>query len=420
MKAKRIHNLLKSAFCCMAAVLSSCKEEIPMVNLGIDDHYAVARMQALVLHPEFDGEAYVWTMPDSAGNDCVVSTERDFVFCQEKEGTYELGLQIKDKTNPYSHRVQIEVWEEEVAYSPYIAKVYEYCPAPGQFVNMMPEYEPGNTYADMLKKAEESISGTNDVMISLGAYGGYVTFGFDHSVVNVPGEYDFKILGNAFYSDQAPDPDNPDSGGSAEPGIVMVSFDRNRNGIPDDEWYELAGSEYHKPQTKHGYAITYHRPDPLKPSSPSHEDPSVTDTSYIRFTDNEGKTGYVTKNAFHRQSYFPQWLSSESLSFGGTKLADNAVDESGNGTFYVLYAYDWGYADNHPNEAADKSSFKIEWAVDKDGKPVHLPCIDFVRVYTGVSQNCGWVGEISTEISRAEDLHLLNNELSEHEKNLQR
>ena len=47
-----------------------------------------------------------------------------------------------------------------------------------------------------------------------------------------------------------------------------------------------------------------------------------------------------------------------------------------------------------------------EWAVDADGNPVHLPCIDFVRVYTGVSQSCGWLGETSTELSRAEDLHI--------------
>ena len=55
---------------------------------------------------------------------------------------------------------------EEVEYSPYIARVYEYRPAPGQFINEMPKYEEGNTEADMIQKAEDCISGTNDVMIS--------------------------------------------------------------------------------------------------------------------------------------------------------------------------------------------------------------------------------------------------------------
>ena len=77
-------------------------------------------------------------------------------------------------------------------------------PAPGQFVNIMPLYEEGDTEEDMCRKARESISGTNDIMISLGGYGGYVTFGFDHTVVNVPGQKDFKILGNAFYADANP------------------------------------------------------------------------------------------------------------------------------------------------------------------------------------------------------------------------
>ncbi len=386
--------------------LVACKPEIPMVSLGIDDYYAVARMQPLVLHPEYEGESYIWTMGDRAGNETVVSTERDFVFCSADTGAYALHLQIEDPVNPYEHDVYIVVWGEEVAYSRYITRVYEYCPAPGQFVNVMPEYEAGNTYADMLRKAEESIAGTNDVLISLGAYGGYVTFGFDHSVVNVPGEYDFKIFGNAFYSAETPNPDNPNSGGSAEPGIVMVSFDRNRNGLPDDTWYELAGSEYRKPATRHAYEITYYRPDPMKPPTPDPQVPSVTDTSYIRFTDNDGRVGFVQRNAFHPQAYYPQWVEAGSMTFRGTKLADNAVDESGNGTYYVLYAYDWGYVDNHPNEAEDKSSFNIEWAVDEKGNPVHLPCVDFIRVYTGVSQSCGWLGETSTELSRAEDLHV--------------
>jgi hypothetical protein len=71
---------------------------------------------------------------------------------------------------------------------------------------------------------------------------------------------------------------------------------------------------------------------------------------------------------------------------------------------YLLYAYDWGYADNQPN-AGNLSNFDIEWAVDKDGRKTHLPEIHFVKVYTAVNQYCGWIGESSTEISGAVDLH---------------
>ena len=94
-----------------------------------------------------------------------------------------------------SHTMTVDVLHEEVEFSPYIATVTEYCPAPGQFVNEMPRYDEGDTAEDMARKAGECISGTNDVMISLGAYGGYVTFAFDHTVVNLPGN-DFRIWGN--------------------------------------------------------------------------------------------------------------------------------------------------------------------------------------------------------------------------------
>ena len=69
--------------------------------------------------------------------------------------------------------------------SPYIYKVYEYMPAPGQFVNKLPLYEQGDTKNDMRLKAEESIEGETGVTVSLGGYGGYITFGFDHMVENV-------------------------------------------------------------------------------------------------------------------------------------------------------------------------------------------------------------------------------------------
>lgn len=311
-----------------------------------------------------------------------------------------------DAQNPVTQEVEINVDEESVAYSRYITEVYEYRPAPGQFVNIMPLYEEGDTEEDMCRKARESISGTNDIMISLGGYGGYVTFGFDHTVVNVPGQKDFKILGNAFYADANPNPSAPDSGGSCEPGIVMVSIDRNNNGLPDDEWYELAGSEYHKPETRHGFQITYTRPAADKVPTPDDNSP-ITDTTYILWETGDGEKGYIAKNAYHTQDYYPAWIAEDRLQFSGTRLADNAVDESGgNGSYFVLYAYKWGYVDNHPNNEEDKISFDIGWAVDSLGNPVHLPGVDFIRVYTGVNQQCGWLGETSTELSRAEDLHV--------------
>lgn len=400
-------NKLKFLYILPALALCSCHDDGPdMVNLGIDSQYSVYRMTPLRLHPEFPGKGYVWTMPDRQGNDSVISRNRDLYFVRELPGDYRVKLQIVDPENPVEHTVCIKVWEEDVAYSPYISRVYEYRPAPGQFINILPQYETGDTAEDMRRKAEECISGKNDVMISLGNYGGYVVFGFDHTVVNRPGKYDFKIHGNAFYASSNPNPAAPNSGGSSEPGIVMVSQDLNGNGLPDDPWYELAGSEYSKPATQHGYTITYHRPDAGHVAVPG-ATPSITDTRYIRYSGSDGAEGYVEKVAFHGQSYWPAWDTADTMSFTGTLLPPNAVDESHQGTFFVLYALPWGYADNHPNEKGDLASFNIDWAVDPLGNPVKLDGIDFIKVYTGVNQQCGWIGETSTEICRAEDLHLL-------------
>lgn len=278
-------------------------------------------------------------------------------------------------------------------YSPYVTQVLEYRPAPGQFVNEMPEYEDGDTQEDMNAKALAAIGGNARGLVTLGGYGGYIVCGFDHTIENVPGEADFKVLGNAFYSSETQAGSTSRLGGSCEPGIVMVAYDRNKNGKPDDdEWYELAGSEYGKPTTVKGYEITYQRP-------------AGATLADIPWTDNQGGSGYILRNSYHSQDYWPMWLGDGEMAFRGTLLPPNAVDESGTGTYWVLYAYDWGYADNRLN-SEDESDFDIGWAVDSDGNSVDLPGADFVKIYTGMNQQCGWLGETSTEVMGITDLHL--------------
>ena len=284
------------------------------------------------------------------------------------------------------------------ANSPYLSKVYEFKPAPGQFINSMPEYEEGDDETAILLKVEEQVCGDkNPGMISLGAWGGYVVFGFDHPVVNVKGEYDFKIYGNAFVANGAT------GKGSCEPGIVMVSCDENGNGMPDDKWYELAGSEYSKPTTIHDYTLTYYKPSADHVAVPDSENKHITDVAYIKWTDNKGGEGYVKKNVFNKQDYWPLWLEGETMTFSGCRIADNYAEESGTGTYYTQSMLEYGYADNQPN--ASDPGFKIDWAVDENGASVHLPVIHFIKVYNAINQDCGWLGETSTEICGGEDLH---------------
>ena len=177
-----------------ALALGGCDNDgIPYVSLGLDDLYKVARMQTVDLRPAFTGESYRWTVKTASGADSLLSEEKDYIFLMQYPGTYDVTFRIFDPVNPIVHRMTFYVVEEEVEYSPYIATVYEYCPAPGQFVNAMPEYREGDTAETMRQKAEEAIAGKMQSGVSLGAYGGYITFGFDHTVVNVPGEHDIRI-----------------------------------------------------------------------------------------------------------------------------------------------------------------------------------------------------------------------------------
>ena len=150
---KQPHCILACAALAASAILACCTADIPMVNLGIDDTYYIYRMQKLDLHPALTGEAYRWTLAAPGAEERVVSTDRDYIFLAAEEGTYRLRFDIIDPVTPYSFGFTVNVVHEEVEYSPYISRVYEYCPAPGQFINEMPRFEPGDTYADILRKA---------------------------------------------------------------------------------------------------------------------------------------------------------------------------------------------------------------------------------------------------------------------------
>ena len=294
------------------------------------------------------------------------------------------------------------------AQSKYIQAVDEYRPAPGQYVNDVPEYEEGDTEADMIRKCNERIAGLGPLdahLVALGGWGGYITFHFDHPIVNVPGQRDFAVWGNAYQEMR-----HLVFGGMNEAGIVMVSQDENGNGKPDDTWYEISGSCDVDSIGKviYDYEVTYKR-NPM---------------GDIPWTDNHGNNGTIDRNHYHTQEYFPQWLADDELTFRGTRLPDNMlnlsdqVDQTWSPYYYVLVGFRYGYADNLPNftDKADANSYNYEgcgidisWAVDENRQPVTLDFIDFVRVYTGLNQKCPqpeWWGETSTEFAGAEDIHL--------------
>ena len=267
-----------------------------------------------------------------------------------------------------------------------MVEVVDYSPAPGQFVNIIPEYEEGDTREMMNQKATESLC--NGDLISLGSWGGNVTIKLPQSLPNVEGKADFRVLGNAIYSNDA---SNAIRVGSSEPGIVLVMQDVNGNGKPDDKWYELCGN-----QTFNGvnnYEVTYYSPTA-----------DATDEQYIAWTTSNGESGYISRTPDHQQEYFPLWqwdFEFEELSFLARRLPDNGSYNSETKKF-DLVCYD-GYADSHPNNI-EASMLDIDNAIDQEGNKVHIESIDFIRIYTGVLQSNGPLGECSTEVGAIEQI----------------
>ena len=270
-------------------------------------------------------------------------------------------------------------------YNAYIEAVDEYLPAPGQFVNTMPEYEAGDTKEKMAEKCATILKANstgdkdNHGLVALGAYGGYITLHFDHSIANVEGSADLKITGNAFAEA------GNDKGGSSEPGIIMVSKDINHNWLPDDPWYELSGSADVDSVGKvdYNYEITYTR----KPME------------NIPWVDSQGQSGEIARNPYHNQEYFPLWIDDAQLQFKGTLLPKSGVKSTSG---FIQLFYRCGYVDNRP----DDTLFDIANAVDADRQPVDLDFIDFVRIYCATNQGYPMIGETSTEVEIVEDAHL--------------
>lgn len=384
--------------------------------VGQDVTFTAARFTILAVSSNIvvsPDAAYSWAITNAPTQNysLVNTTSKEALFAATEAGTYNLTVAITDKGTIQNQKIVITVSKETKELKSFIAKVFEFKPAPGQFINDLPAANDGDTTDRILVRTNSYLAKKNGDLISLGAFGGYVVFGFDHTIVNVKGKRDFRVLGNAFWAEANPNPNSNMRGGSSEAGVIMVSYDRNKNGLPDDEWYEIEGAGHKMDKTIANYEITYFRPDPNKVPVAGGGTGTVhfTDIEYIYWKDNQGKDGYLVQNNAYNHSleYWPKWLKDQaSITFKGTRLPDNAVDESGTGSYFVQYAFLYGYADNAPNND-DDSAIDIDWAIDKKGNKIHLPGIDFVKVYNGLNQQAGWLGETSTEIMGATDLHLL-------------
>lgn len=279
------------------------------------------------------------------------------------------------------------------------ARVIEYRPAPGQFVNLEITTDPSGVVGPVATGASEPAT---EGIVSLGGFGGYIVLGFDRSIINDPRHpygVDFTIIGNAISSG--------DSNESCEPAAVQVMKDTNGNGIPDDgPWLELAGSDYYLASTKHNTEITY-------------QNPFYNNAHAVCWATDQNKSGAILPNATHTQSYYPDpFLFPEidpvSYTLQGNLIA-GSLNKRNPAGIKTNRPPAFGYADCHgtpggfdgtspnnpyyPDEKGPVTDgFDISWAVDAQGKHVELDRIDFIRIYTAGTGNAGWLGEWSSEI----------------------
>jgi len=267
--------------------------------------------------------------------------------------------------------------------NPYASKIFDYLPGTGQFVN--------STWADTA--AAKKIIGDNSGGASLGGFGGYVIAGFDQAIVNRDDNaygVDFTVVGNAF-------------GGWGEPAAVQVMKDVNKNGLPDDTWYELAGSEYYFQSSVKDLTMTYYNP-------------KYNGRHTIPYSTDKGFNGAMRTNGFHSQQYYPDpntfGIDPDSISYNGT-FTRFLLDKSKPNYIMAKRLPAFGYADSRPanryptnptnpyfkdENGNPTDGFDLEWAVDINGNHVPLDTVHFVKVYSTVQEDGGWLGEISPEV----------------------
>jgi hypothetical protein len=264
--------------------------------------------------------------------------------------------------------------------SAYITKVFDYQYAPGQHASLIPATAKGDEFTGVPWSNGKSF-------ISLGGWGGYIVAGFDHPVSNATGP-DLALFTQPSVS--------------SEPGIVYVMADQNQDGQPNDgPWYEIKGSEFENAETIHNYQVTYYKPGP---------------SGYIEWKDNKGKSGTLVPGYQADNWWWSGYGDKSSITFSGVRLPDAYVNTSGTpgvelwmvrtGLFASGYAECYG--NNDYNSSLKANLFDISLAVDPSGKPAGLGQISFIKVQSSVFQVAGWLNEISTEISGAADLHLLD------------
>ena len=399
---KNLTHLLLIAF---AAVFTSCSSNNDddkaeeKIAVTLQEKYETSTFSVLNIpaSAEVASPVYEWILtknPVNQTTDSIVGNTKDLRFVPIYAGAYELTLNVTSGDKKGSKKTIVNVTNETQNYNPYITSIFDFDPAPGMFANDV--YKDGFKKEDVVRTALGRINETNvGYQLDLGGFGGSIIVGFDHTVVNVSGQNDFKIYGG----------DLTDKANPPAPGIIYVAYDKNGNGKPDeDEWYEIIGSQHTKANTIKNFKITYHKKAVGVPVVVSGPNDMFSDREHIFCENNSPETYYMPKSK-SKKEYYPLWATQTSVTYEGTKLnVDFVTARPGQTTLWNFTPPEWGYA-NAVNPDID-----IDWAVDKNGNKANLPGINFIKVVNCVSEPmglCHQQSSMATKFAGAGDLHLL-------------
>lgn len=364
----------------------------PVIALKLASEFSVSQYDVVEIAPEVTIEnaaektpLYQWstkvTGKDGVVKDSIIGDSKTLLFITPKAAAYDVNLKVTLDKLVKEASTKVTVSETGKTYTAKALTLVDFLPAPSYSVAAY------TTKEESLQKTQQILK--TGGAVSLGTFGGYIVTAFDHTVVNAYGKRDFTVkttAGNASIK--------------YSPVSISVAYDANKNGIADEnEWYEIAGSEYHKSTTVKNYEITYQRPNAA--ATPVTGALSWQyDTAYLPWTDNKNGSGTITRtNTRRRNNYYPAWAA-DSYTVKGTKIAIPAKDVSdGAGTSFNVGTFEWGYG------GIKDPSIDISWAVDKDGKKVHLPGVDFVKVYVPTFTALGSLDLLTGSFEEVSDLN---------------
>ena len=188
--------LLLPALCYGIAGCSDDDKNDSEISITLNESYSVVASKILTITPQVATAdvSYQWILtknPVNAVKDSLLSTDASLAFIALQDGVYDITLKVIKGNESGSKDFIVNVTGETSQYSPYITAMYDFAPAPGTLANDCYKQD-GYTKEDVMKIALGRIDNTSvGYLLDLGSFGGSVVVGFDHTVINIPGERDF-------------------------------------------------------------------------------------------------------------------------------------------------------------------------------------------------------------------------------------